>query len=68
MIMALLNIVFYYYYYLNWENCRSFENSNESIWLMTFCNSVECLLERNTFCVNLIVLQEHISSFVDHIK
>ena len=44
--------------YLNWENCRSFENSDWCSWIAMFSNSVECLLERNMFCVNLIVLQK----------
>ena len=54
--------------YLNWENCKSFENSNSWTWITTYSNNVACLLERNMFCVNLIVLQKDIFSFVYQTK
>ena len=31
-------------------------------------NSVECLHEKNVFSLNLIILQKHMFSFVDHTK
>ena len=31
-------------------------------WITTFSNNVTCLLDRNMFCVNLIVLQKEIFS------
>ena len=54
--------------YLDWENCGSFENSNLWTWITTFSNSVECFIDRNMLCVNLIVLQKHNFTFVNHTK
>ena len=53
--------------YLNWETLyRSFQNSNNLD--PTFSNSNVFLTVLAMFCVNLIVLQKYIYSFVDHTK